>query len=117
MPADDSSPSNRSSAARSSSEDDRIRAVHVRFPPSQAQRLQRPEPDTCGDGRPLWTERPLLLQRANGTFELIGTTDNLPGLARWILSYGADAEVKGPDRLRRRLAAEAHRIWQMYADD
>jgi len=55
------------------------------------------------------------MERADGTFELIGTSENLKGLARWILSYGADAEVQGPDRLRRRVVTEARRVQQRYA--
>lgn len=54
------------------------------------------------------------MERADGTYELIGTASNLAGLARWILSFGARAEVQSPERLRRRVAAEARRIWKQY---
>lgn len=91
-------------------------AVHVRFAPCQGPRLRREEPATCGDGSPLWAERPLLMKRGDGTYELLGTSSNLRGLARWILSHGSDAEVKGPTRLRRQVATEAHKIWRQYAD-
>lgn len=89
-------------------------AVHVRFPASAGRRLRRPEPTTCGDGRALWTERPILIRRADGTYELIGTSRNLEGLARWVLSFGAAAEVRGPDQLRRQVAAEALRVWRQH---
>jgi hypothetical protein len=89
-------------------------SVHVRFPSSQGRRLQRPEPTTCGDGQALWTERPILMGRADGTYDLIGTTTHLDGLVRWILSFGTDAAVMGPDRLRRRVAAEARQIAKKY---
>jgi predicted DNA-binding transcriptional regulator YafY len=59
----------------------------------------------------------MLMKRSDGTFELIGTSRNLEGLARWVLSFGTDAEVQGPDQLRRRVAAEALRIWARYKSD
>jgi predicted DNA-binding transcriptional regulator YafY len=62
----------------------------------------------------LWTERPLLLQRADGSYDLIGTTAHLDRLARWVLSHGPAARVQAPDRLRRRVAAEARRVLQKY---
>lgn len=119
MPALDSSDQPASAAGgsgRSPADEQRAPAVHVRFSPSQGRRLRRSEPSTCGEGRALWTDRPLLMQRADGTYELIGTSDNLAGLARWILSHGADAEVQGPERLRRRVAAEARRVLRQYSD-
>ena len=88
--------------------------MHVRFPPSEGRRLRRPEPTSCPGEAPFWTERPILMERADGTYELIGTASNLAGLARWILSFGARAEVQSPERLRRRVAAEARRIWKQY---
>ena len=106
MPAPDAATQPESDAQRVS--------VHVRFPSSQGRRLQRPEPTTCGDGRALWAERPILMERADGTYDLIGTTTHLDGLARWVLSFGTDATVKGPDRLRRRVAAEAQQVAKKY---
>lgn len=91
--------------------------VHIRFAPSQGRRLQRSEPTPCGEGRPLWTERPLLIRRANGMYDLIGTTRHLDGLARWILSFGVHAQVRSPNRLRRRVAAEARRIVRLYDEE
>lgn len=93
---------------------DRGRAVHVRFAPSQGPRLRRSEPTTCGRGASLWAERPLLMERGDGSYDLLGTSSNLRGLARWILSHGADATVRGPEELRRRVAAEARQIWEKY---
>lgn len=104
------------SADSSTDPADRLRTVHVRFAPSQGPRLRRDEPTTCGDGSPLWAERPLLMKRADGTYDLIGTTARLDGLARWILSHGSHAEVTSPERLRQQVAAEAHKIWRQYAD-
>ncbi|PQJ26844.1 hypothetical protein BSZ35_18100 [Salinibacter sp. 10B] len=92
-------------------------AVHVRFAPSEGRRLRRPEPTSCPGEGPLWTERPILMERADGTYELIGTSGNLDGLARWVLSFGTSAEVRGPDRLQRRVAAQARRIGRKYPED
>lgn len=92
-------------------------AVHIQFSPSQGPRLERREPTTCGDGRALWAERPLLMRRVDGTYELVGISENLSGLARWILSYGADAEVQGPSRLRQWVASEARRVLDMYREE
>ena len=85
--------------------------VHVRFAPAQGRRLRRPTPASFGN---LWAERPLLMKRADGTFDLVGTATRMDGLARWILSHGVDATVEAPDRLRRRVVAEAQRIVQKY---
>lgn len=54
------------------------------------------------------------MKRKDGTYELIGTTRNLEGLARWVLSFGTSAEVRGPDQLQRRVAIEAQKIWRRY---
>ncbi len=88
--------------------------MHVRFEPAEGRRLQRPEPTTCGDGTALWAERPILMERADGTYELIGTSRNLAGLARWVLSYGSGAKVCCPACLQRCVEAEARRVWRKY---
>lgn len=90
------------------------RSVYVRFAPSEGRRLRRPEPTSCPDEAPLWADRPILMKRADGTYELIGTSRNLEGLARWVLSFGASAEVRGPAPLERLVAAEARRVRQKY---
>ena len=90
--------------------DARRHSVHVRFAPSQGRRLRRPEPFPCGEDQSLWVERPVLMERADGTYDLIGTTARPDALARWILSHGAAATVAGPERLRQRVAAEAQQI-------
>jgi predicted DNA-binding transcriptional regulator YafY len=54
------------------------------------------------------------MERADGSYDLIGTTAHLDGLVRWILSHGAAATVEVPDRLRHRVAAEAQRVLQKY---
>ena len=92
----------------------KARSVHVRFDPAEGRRLQRPEPATCPGKGPLWTERQVLMERADGTYELIGTSRNLEGLARWVLSFGTGAEVRGPAPLQRQVAATARRVWQQY---
>jgi len=55
------------------------------------------------------------MKRADGTYELIGTSRNLAGLARWILSFGLSAEVRSPERLERQVALQARRVWRRYA--
>ena len=102
MPAPDAATQPESDAQRVS--------VHVRFAPSQGRRLRRPEPFPCGEDESLWVERPVLMERADGTYDLIGTTARPDALARWILSHGAAATVAGPERLRQRVAAEAQQI-------
>jgi predicted DNA-binding transcriptional regulator YafY len=57
------------------------------------------------------------MERADGTYDLIGTTARPDALARWILSHGAAAEVTGPERLRERVAAEARRVWERHTDE
>jgi predicted DNA-binding transcriptional regulator YafY len=57
------------------------------------------------------------MERADGSYDLIGTTDHLDDLVRWVLSHGAAATVETPDRLRHRVAAEARRIWRRYQPD
>ena len=88
--------------------------VCICFTASQKRRLCRSEPMCCGDGGPRWTDRPLLLERLDGRLQLIGTTADLDGLARWILSFAGDAEVESPPALRRRVHAAAHQITTLY---
>ena len=109
MPAPDAATQPESGARRHS--------VHVRFAPSQGRRLRRPEPFPCGEDQSLWVERPVLMERADGTYDLIGTTARPDALARWILSHGAAATVAGSQRLRERVAAEARRIVQRYGGE
>lgn len=82
-------------------------SVHVRFAPS-AGHARRPV---------RWVEPPLTLRRANGALEMIGQSSDLTALTRWILSYGAYAEVLGPEVLRRWIAAEAQRVARLYTSD
>ena len=89
-------------------------AVHLRFARVAGERLQRPEPTSCPKEGPFWTERPMLLKRADGTYELIGTSRNLQGLARWVLSFGTSAEVRCPEQLQREVALQARCVWQKY---
>jgi predicted DNA-binding transcriptional regulator YafY len=97
--------------------DGRARAVCIRFSASELRRLRRREPDRCSDGQPIWTERPLLLQRADGRLYLMGTSAHFDGLARWILSFAGDAEVESPPALRRHVRSAAHRVLALYRSD
>ncbi len=108
-------PNQTDQASDSSAEN--LRSVHVRFRPAEGRRLQRPEPTGCPGEDPLFDRRPVLMERADGTYELIGRSRNLAGLAQWILSFGTGAEACGPDRLRRQVALQAWRIWRQYAGD
>jgi len=92
-------------------------AVHLRFPATERRRLCRREHITCADGHQIWTERPLLLERVDGFYELIGTSANLSGLARWILSFAADAKVESPPVLQEKVQHLARRVVQVYSSD
>lgn len=89
-------------------------AVCVRFSSRQNRRLSQPDPLSCANGRPIWDERPLLLKRADGTYELMGLSSNLEGLAQWVLSFAGDAEVESPVALRRRVRRAACRITELH---
>jgi hypothetical protein len=91
-------------------------SVHIVFAHTQGPRLRRSGSADCGGTECLWTERPILMARPSGVYELVGTTENMEALARWVLSHGAAAEVKGPLRLQRRVAVEARRVWHTYRD-
>ena len=88
--------------------------VAVRFASTQSARLKRAAPVVACVRQGLWVERPLLLERDNGTYDLVGTTARPDRLVRWVLSHGAAAEVRSPARLRRRVAAAANRIARQY---
>lgn len=87
-------------ATPDASNDRRICAVHVRLP-------ERPR-----QAKPLvdWTEPPLGLGYHRGHYEIIGRSDDLDGLVRWVLGLGAGVEVLGPEVLRERVAEAARRI-------
>lgn len=88
----------------------RRHAVCVRFSSQQNRRLRQPDPLASANGGPIWDERPLLLERSDGTYELMGLSSNLEGLVRWVLSFAGDAEVESPVALRRRVRRAACRI-------
>lgn len=90
-------------------------AVCVRFASGQKRRLCRPEPTSCGEGQPIWDERPLLLCRNDGTYELMGISSNLSGLARWVLSFAGDAEVESPRVLREQVRHAAQQVVALYS--
>lgn len=91
-----------------------VHTVHVRFSPAQGPRLRRRTPAPVD---PYWTERPMLMERVDGSYDLIGTTTSLDTLVQWILSHGPNAEVQGPAELRRRIRAEARGIARLYAEE
>lgn len=91
-----------------------LHTVHVRFAHTQGRRLRAPTAaENTGDAS-LWVERPLLMQRADGSYDLVGTTARLGRLVPWILSHGTAATVVGPERLQHRVACEARRVWEHY---
>ena len=104
------------SEARSPAEEEtELHTVHVQFASTQGRRLR--SATRFPPGPSLWTERPLLMERADGTYDLIGTTAHLDRLARWVLSHGTGATAAAPEPLRRRVATEARRIWHRYQSD
>ena len=89
-------------------------AVCVRFSSQQNRRLCQPDPLASANGGPIWDARPLLLERSDGTYELMGLSSNLEGLVRWVLSFAGDAEVESPVALRRRVRRAACRITELH---
>ena len=84
-----------------------VYAVHLRLA-SHPRRLCR---------IPRWAEPPLGLGFHRGHYEIIGRAASLDALTRWVLSYGACAEVLGPGALQARVAREARRIAARYAEN
>ena len=79
-------------------------SVHVRL----QVRPRRPDVE--------WADPPISLKRADGSYEVMGQSADLHGLARWVLSYGPRAEVLAPEALRRRVVEEARRVIERYGD-
>lgn len=85
---------------------DRTYAVHVRFSPYQARWIQEER----------WHESQVMALRTDGTLDVRMQVTGLNDIARWVLSYGAEAEVISPPVLRHRVAREARRLAALYAD-
>ncbi len=81
-------------------------AVRIRFSPYQSRWIREK----------VWHESELKLQRPDGGIDLLLHTAGLTDLARWVMQYGAEAEVISPPVLRRRVATEVRRMAELYAD-
>lgn len=85
---------------------ERTYAVHVRFTPYQARWIKEE----------LWHPSQVMVERPDGSLDVRLQAAGLQDLTRWILSYGAEAEVISPPVLRHRIASEARRMAERYAD-
>jgi len=85
---------------------DRTYAVHVRFSPYQARWIQEER----------WHDSQLMTRRRDGSLDVRMQVTGLNDVARWALSYGAEAEVISPPVLRHRVAREARRMAELYGD-
>jgi hypothetical protein len=80
--------------------------VHVRF-----------KPRTDNPVRPaMWAEPPRCTLASDGTLDVRGQIQDVARLKRWLLGFGASAEVLAPLRLRRQLAIEARAMLRLYGD-
>lgn len=86
--------------------DDRRYHVHVRFSPYQARWIREQE----------WHPTQVMTQRPDGTLDLRMEVTGLADVTRWVLSYGGEAEVISPPVLRHRVAREARRMTERYAE-
>jgi predicted DNA-binding transcriptional regulator YafY len=80
--------------------------VHIRFSEFQARWIQEE----------VWHESQLIVRRSDGTLDLMMQVTGLNDVARWVLSYGGEAEVISPPALRHRVAVEARRMALIYQD-
>lgn len=86
---------------------DRTYAVCIRFSPYQARWIAEER----------WHESQLMVRREDGSLDVHLQVTGLADVARWVLSYGGEAEVVGPPILRHRVAREARKMAERYADD
>ena len=86
---------------------DRTYAVHVRFTPYQARWIQEEH----------WHDSQIMTRRPDGSLDVRMQVTGLADVARWVLSYGAEAEVISPPVLRHRVASEARRMVGLYDGD
>lgn len=84
--------------------DERKYLVCIRFSPYQARWIREAE----------WHPTQTMVERGDGSLELRMEVTGLADVTRWVLSYGAEAEVLSPPLLRHRVAAEARRMAAMY---
>jgi len=85
---------------------ERTYAVHVRFSPYQARWIKEER----------WHPSQVMIERPDGSLDVRLQAAGLQDLARWVLSYGAEAEVISPPVLRHRVASEARRMAALYAE-
>lgn len=64
----------------------------------------------------VWHPGQRLVPHADGHIDLHLVIDGLDEILGWILSYGDQVEVIGPEALRERVGAVAHRVAQRYAE-
>lgn len=83
---------------------DRDYRVVIRFAASVADRVRERE----------WHESQELRDLADGRLELRLRLGALPEIERWVLTWGADAEVVQPKELRARLQASAAKLVELY---
>lgn len=86
---------------------DRTYPVRIRFSAYQARWIQEE----------VWHESQILKRRDDGVLEVLMQVTGLNDVARWVLSYGGEAEVLSPPVLRHRVAVEARRMAAFYAND
>lgn len=85
---------------------DRTYAVRIRFSAYQARWIQEEK----------WHESQVMIRLPDGRLEVMFQATGLTDLTRWVLSYGAECEVKSPPVLKLRVAAEARRMATLYAN-
>lgn len=82
-------------------------AVRIRFSAYQSRWIREKN----------WHESEIKIQRADRGIDLLLHAAGLADIQRWVLQYGAEAEVLGPPILRRRIAGEVRRMAEIYADE
>lgn len=85
--------------------DDRKYSVCIRFSAYQARWIREVE----------WRPTQRIVEHGDGSLDLHMETTGLVDVTRWVLSYGAEAEVLSPTVLRDSVAAEARRMAALYA--
>lgn len=83
--------------------DDPVR-VRIRFSRDQARYVQERR----------WAAEQRIMENKDGSIILEMTTSGLWEIARWVLSWGGDAEVLAPDELREMVAEEVGRMAGVY---
>ena len=64
----------------------------------------------------VWHESQILVDLPDGSLELQMTVRGFIDVVSWVLSFGGECEVLQPPVLRERVAREANRLIQLYAD-